>query len=344
MKAVRALSLAGFLFCAVARLVGAAGFSLEVGAVGYDFNALGSTQGSGVITNGADFAPDVYLNGSYTVSFDKDTKLKLGLMAEDMMGTIAPSFVQIGRVEPYADFTLGQLTARVSFPVYLLGYDTTNDPASAEIKYILDKIYKGISLSTYYNSSNAFLFTTYESVAYRLNLDKTTAFVFSVSTEIGLFPTPWLDDLKPQVTVLLGPVQLDLKESIYFGNQNRNPTASDVKFNLRFFTDPRLTFNFASIGVPGLKLYLAASLYTWNTYPNSTLANDAAFYGNATTGTGAQAMALGSSVTPGVSYAIGPFFAELALKYSNYDDSVGNAAKKDPTFDPSLKLSYTLSL
>ena len=276
MKTVRALSLAGFLFCAVACLVGAAGFSLEVGAVGYDFNALGSTQGSGVITNNADFAPDVYLNGSYAVSFDKDTKLKLGLMAEDMMGTITPSFVQIGRIEPYVDLTLGQLTARVSFPMYLLGYDTTNDPVSAEIKYILDKIYKGISLSTYYKGSNAFLFTTYESLAYRLNLDKTTAFVFSVSTEIGLFPTAWLDDLKPQVTFILGPVQLDVKESIYFSNQNNNPTASDVKFNLRFLPKPRLTLNFAGIGVPGLKLYLAASLYTCNTYPNSTLPNDAA--------------------------------------------------------------------
>ena len=343
MKAVRILSLAGFLSCAVACLSGAAGISLEVGAVGYNFNALGSTQGSGAVTNKANVSPDLYVNGSYLLPLPNDVKLKLGLMAEDMMGTISPSFVQIGRIEPYADLAWGQLSARVSLPMYLFGYDTTNDPSYAEIKYILDKIYKGISLATYYDSSNPFLFTTYESLAYRLNLDTTMAFVFSASTEIGLYPAVWLDDLKPQVTFIYGPVQFDLKESIYFSNQGKNPSTSDLKYNVRFFTDPKLIFNFASIGVPGLKAYLAASLFTWNAYPNSKLSNDTAFYGNATSGTGAQAMALGSNICPGVSYAIGPFFAELALKYSNYDDAVSNPAKKDPTFDPSLKLAYTFA-
>jgi len=343
MRMMRTVSLAGLLFCGFASAIGAASVSLEAGGVGYYFNALGSTQGSGAITNKADFSPDLYVNGSYALALDSDTKLRLGLMAEDMMGTISPSFVQIGRIEPYADLSWGQLSARLSLPMYVLGYDTTNDPSYAEIKYILDKIYKGISLSTYYNSSNAFLFTTYGNLAYKLNLDKTTAFVFSVSAEVGLYPTAWLDDLKPQVTFIYGPVQLDLKESIYFSNQGKDPSASDLKYNLRFFSDPKLSFNFASIGVPGLKAYLAASLFTYNSYPNSTLSNDAVFYGDASTGTGAQAIALGSSITPGVSYTTGPFYAELALKYSNYDDSVNNAAKKDPTFDPSLKLSYTLT-
>jgi hypothetical protein len=32
-----------------------------------------------------------------------------------------------------------------------------------------------------------------------------------------------------------------------------------------------------------------------------------------------------------------------SVQYSNYDDSLSNAAAKDPTFDPSLKLSYTFS-
>ncbi len=343
MKAVRILTLAGFLTGAVACLAGAEGFSLEVGATGYDFNAFGSTQGSNVITNKANFAPDLYVNGSYTLPIADATKLRFGLMAEDQMGTISPSFVQIARIEPYTDLTWGRLTARASFPMYVLGYDTTNDPSYAEIKYLLDKTYKGISLGTYYDSSNTFLFTTYESVAYKLPLDASTSFVFSVSTEIGLYPSVWLDDLKPQVSFIYGPIQVDLKESIYFSNQGKNPSMSDAKYNLRLFTDPKVTFNLASVGVQGLKVSLAASLYTYNSYPNSPLANDAAFYGNATTGTGAQAMALGSSITPGVSFASGPFSAELALKVSNYDDSVSNAAKKDPTFDPSLKLSYTMS-
>jgi len=344
MKTIRILALAGLLASGATAFAGAGGVSLEVGTVGYGFNALGSTQGSGAITSSADLSPDFSVNGYFALPLDKDTKLKLGLMVEDMMGTISPSFVQIGRIEPYADLSYGPLSARMSFPMYLLGYDSTNDPANAEIGYVLDKIYKGINLGTYYNTSNAFLFTSYESVAYRLSLDATTAFVVSASTEIGISPSVWLDDVKPQVTFIYGPVQLDLKESIYFSNQGKNPSMADLKYNLRFFTDPKLTFNFASVGVTGLKAYVAASLYTYNSYPNSTLANDAAFYGNASSGTGAQAKALGSSITPGVSYAFGPFYAEVAFKYSNYDDSLSNPAKKDPTFDPSLKLSYTFSL
>ena len=142
------------------------------------------------------------------MKLDGSTRLKLGLQAEDMMGTISPSFVLIGRAEPYADLATGALTVRVSFPLYILGYDATNDPNNAEIGYIMDNYYKGISLSTSYTSSNTFLFTNYESVAYRLTFDKTTALVLSASTEIGSVPAPWLYDVKPQLSLAWGPVQL----------------------------------------------------------------------------------------------------------------------------------------
>jgi len=341
MKRNLAFVLAALLAIGAASLAGAAGITLQVGATAYDFNALGSNQGgtgAGTITNSADFAPDPYINASYLLQLDKDTKLSLGLMAEDMMGIVSPAFIQVGRVEPYADFSLGTLSARVSFPMYLLGYDSSNDGKNALITYVLDKIYKGISLSTYYNTSYTFQFTNYESIAYRMNLDKTTAFVFSASAEITFYPSVWLNDVKPQVTFIYGPLQLDLKESIYFSDQEPNPSMSNAKYNLRVFTDPTLTFNFASIGVPGLKASLAASLYTYNNYPNGTTPGSA-FYGN----NSGSAKALGSSITPAVSYSMGPFAAALAFKYSNYDDSLSNPAAKDPTFDPSLKLSYTFS-
>ena len=348
MKAFRIVALAGLLCFAAASLVEAEGFTLEVGAVAYDFNALGSLQTPApatVITSSADFSPDPYINGSYSMMINDSTKLKFGLMAEDMMGTISPSFVMILRTEPYVDLSMGAFSARVSFPLYYLGYDTTNDAAYKEIGYILDKNYKGINLSTKYEDDavhdNNVLFTNYESVAYRLNLDKTTAFVFSASTEVGFVPSFWVYDVKPQVTFIWGPLQLDLKESIYFADQAKaagdiTPSTSDSNYAVRFFTDPKLTFNFGSIGIAGLKAYLAASLYTANSSTSGTN-----WYGAGTTSPNA---ALGSSVTPGVSYAIGPFYVEAAFKYSNYDDSVNDGiTKKDPTFDPSLKVSYTLS-
>jgi hypothetical protein len=259
-------------------------------------------------------------------------------MAEDMMGFDSSAVIQIGRIEPYADLSWGALSARVSFPMYLLGYDSTNDSGNALITYVLDKYYKGINLSTYYNTSNTFEFTNFESVAYRLNLDKTTAFVFSASTEITFSPSVWLNDVKPQVTFIYGPVQLDVRESIYLSDQGQNPSMSDAGYNIRVFTDPTLTFNFASLGVPGLKAALGASLYTYNNYPNGATPGSA-FYGSSS----GSAKAFGSSITPTISYTMGPFAATVGFKYSNYDDSTSNVAKKDPTFDPSLKISYSFS-
>jgi hypothetical protein len=252
-----------------------------------------------------------------------------------MMGTISPSFVAIVRGEPYADLSWGALSARVSFPLYYLGYDTANDDANKEISYILDKNYKGIHLSTQYDAANnTFLFTNFESVSYKLSFDKTTALVFSATAEIGFVPAFWMYDVKPQVSFIWGPLQLDLKESIYFVDASLTPSPADAAYNTRYFTDPKLTFNFGSIGVAGLKAYVAASLYTANASATGTN-----FYNTGTGGTAA----FGSSITPGVSYANGPFYVEAAFKCSNYDDTLTSPAGKNPTFDPSLKFSYTFS-
>lgn len=249
MRSIRIATLSVVLLVAAGFTAFAEGFSLELGSVVYAFNIGGTLQTPApatTITSSIDISPNVYLNGSYTMKLDGSTRLKLGLQAEDMMGTISPSFVLIGRAEPYADLATGALTVRVSFPLYILGYDATNDPNNAEIGYIMDNYYKGISLSTSYTSSNTFLFTNYESVAYRLTFDKTTALVLSASTEIGLVPAPWLYDVKPQLSLAWGPVQVDLKESIYLANNtSTSPSFSDQKYNLRFYSEPRLTFDFA---------------------------------------------------------------------------------------------------
>ena len=205
MKTNRVLILVIVLMAAVGFTAGAAGISLELGGVGWLFNMTGAKQSASdpqPITSSLDVSPDIYVNGSYTMALDDSTKLKLGLFAEDMMGTISPSFINIFRAEPYADLSMGAFSARVSFPLCALGYDKTNDSSNAEIKYVLDSYYKGISLGTWPDTSNTFLFTNYENVAYRLNLDKTTALIFSASTEIGFVPAFWVYDVKPQVTLI----------------------------------------------------------------------------------------------------------------------------------------------
>ncbi|HUI69609.1 MAG TPA: hypothetical protein VL354_03745 [Spirochaetia bacterium] len=343
MKSLRLIVVMVILAAAVATAACADGFTLEVGAVGAALNVFSSAQqkpgAPTAITSNANLVPDPYVNGSYAMKLDSITTARFGLRAEDMMGTISPSFVNMARVEPYADLLSGPWSVRVSFPLYFLSPDTKNDPKYAELKYLLDYAYKGISLGTYFNSGmNTFLLTNYESVAYKLSFDKTTALVFSASTEIGLSPA-WLYDLKPQISFIYGPFQLDLQEAIYFADQgSTTPSFSDATYNLRLYTGPKVTFDCGSVGVPGLKVYFQASLYTYDTYPNGSTPGSA-FYG----GSSGSAVAKGSSLYPGIIYSTGPLYVEAIFKIHNYDDSnTDGLANVNPTFDPSLKVSYTV--
>lgn len=334
----RILLLIAVLLAAVTMAVSAEGFSLELGGIGYDFNALSAQQAKNGTspmpdTNSYDFSLDPYFNGSYVAKLN-GVNLKLGLMGEDIMGTISPTFVQVGRIEPYVEASANGLTFRSSFPMYFLGFDA-KDTKNNEIKYIFDKYYKGVYLSTFFgdNSENS-LFTNYESLSYKLAFDKTFAMVFSASTEIGISPT-WIYDVKPQISFIYGPLQLDVKESIYFADAAKSPSFSDTSYNTRYYTDPKLSFDFGSIGVKGLKAYVAASIFTADVSSAGTF-----WYGQGNS----KFSALGSSITPGVSFTTGPLYIEVASKISNYDDSITDGiTNKNPTWDPMVKVSYTLS-
>ena len=343
MKLVRLMVVTILLISAAGFAAFAEGITLEVGALGAALNAFSSAQqkpgAATAITSNLNLVPDPYINGYYTLKPNDSTTLRLGLRAEDMMGTISPSFVNFARAEPFVDFLSGPWTLRVSLPLYFIGTDATNDPAYAEIKYLMDYAYKGISLGTFFGSGmNTFLLTNYESIAYKLSFDKTTALVFSVSTEIGISPA-WLYDVNPQVSFIYGPWQLDVLEAVYFSDQgSTTPSFSDAGYNLRLYTYPKLTFDFTSIGLPGLKAYFRASLYTYQNVPNGGTPGSA-FYG----GHSGSAKALGSSLYPGIIYATGPFYVEAVFKIHNYDDSnTDGLTNVNPTFDPSVKVSYTL--
>ncbi|MGA2642397.1 MAG: hypothetical protein ABSG21_16025 [Spirochaetia bacterium] len=343
MKSMQTVTLVVIFLAAAGLAAFAEGITMEVGALGAAINAFSSVQqkpgAATVITSSANLVPDPYMNGYYAMKLNDYTTLRLGLRAEDMMGTISLSFVNFARAEPFADFLYGPLSMRVSFPLYFIGTDTKNDPANAEIKYLIDYAYKGISLGTFFGSGmNTFLFSNYENIAYKLSFDKTTALVFSASTEIGFSPA-WLYDVIPQVSFIYGPWQLDVQEAVYFSDQgNATPSFSDAGYNLRLYTYPKLTFDFTSIGVPGLKVYFRASLYTYQTVPNGSTPGSA-FYG----GHSGSAKALGSSLYPGIIYTTGPFYVEAVFKIHNYDDSnTDGLTNVNPTFDPSVKVSYTL--
>jgi hypothetical protein len=344
MKFWRVLVLTVFLATAIGFVASADDFTLEVGTLGAALNSLASPQQKAgatttVITSNADLVPDPYINGFYSLKLNDSMAFRFGVRAEDEMGTISPSFVDFGRVEPFVDFVDGPLSVRVSLPLYFFGYDTTNDPSFKEIKYLMDYSYKGIYLGTDFADGVATsLITNYESVAYKLSFDKTTALVFSVSTEIGFSPA-WLYDLVPQISFVYGPLQLELQEPVYFADQGNTsgPSFSDSTYNLRVYTNPKLTFDFSSLGLTGLKAYFRASLYTYDDFPNGSTPGSA-FYG----GHSGSAIALGSSLYPGIIYTIGGWYFEAVFKIHNYDDANDDGlTNQSPTFDPSLKVSYT---
>jgi hypothetical protein len=344
MKANRVLVLVIVLLAGVGFIAGATGISIEGGAVGYLFNPTGAKQSAAAsqpVTSNLGISPDLYVNGSYTMAIDDATKLKFGALADLVLDSIpaTSSIPLVGRIEPYVDLSWDALSVRASFPLYMLGYDNTNDPSQAALKYIMDSYWKGINLGTYYSKTDGatFLFTNYENVACKFTFDKTTALTVSASTEIGLVPVFWVYDVKPQASLLWGMFQVDLKESFYFSDQGKNPATGDAGYSLRVYTEPKVTCNFADLGVKGLKAYLAASIYTYQNLPNQSV--DAWLDGS-----NGAANAIGSSITPGVSYSFAPFYIEAAFKFRNYDASVSNAAKKDPVFEPMIKFSYTLSL
>jgi hypothetical protein len=344
MKSWRITILVGLLVTAVGFVVSADGFTLEIGALGAGLNSLGAAQqkpsAATVITSNANLAPDPYVNGYYALKLDESKTLRFGLRAEDMMGTISPSFVDFGRFEPFVDFISGPLSIRASFPLYFFGYDTTNDPAYKEIKYLVDYAYKGIYLGTdFANGVSTSLITNYESISYKLAFDKTTALVFSASAEIGLSPA-WIYDVIPQVSFIYGPLQLDLQEPFYFADQGNTsgPSFSDNSYNFRTYTNPKITYDFSSLGLTGLKVYFRASLYTYDEFPNGPTSGSATYGGHS-----GSAIALGSSLYPGVIFTTGPWYFEAVFKIHNYDDSnTDGLTNQNPTFDPSLKVSYTL--
>ncbi len=345
MKILRVASLAALISAAATFVATAQNVSITAGSIGWLDNATGAPQTklttaapvetSSPITNAPDPVLDPYLNGSYLLKLAGGANVKVGLALDDAIGTIPVSLVQINRQEPYADLSYGALSARVSFPLYEFGLDTVNDGSNAEIGYILNNEYKGIYLSWDQTNPNTFLFTNFESVSYKFTLDPTHAIVLNATTEIGLSPA-WIYDVKPQVSFVLGPLQLDLRESIYFADSgSTTPSYSDSTFNVEYFTDPKLTIDFSTLGLAGFKAYLAPSIYTFDSVPNSSLS---AWYG----GVDGSGKAIGSSITQGFSYTHGPWYFETALKYHNYDDTVYNAGGKATAIDAYVNGSYTV--
>jgi len=255
-----------------------------------------------------------------------------------------------GKAEPYAQYTKGGLTLRVSFPQYYFSPKSDENPTDKDGYALFKWQYKAIGLQYYgsdvpstssntaattsynsdFNASKNFVSTNYDKVAYKYGFSDLFSLTAQVEGDLIFVPVAWLADVKPCITGVYGPATLDAKFS-YYNLKNpikvyTNTNNKEWDWNSHVMTfDPKLTVAFDSLGVKNLKAWFGASIPAGKTES----------YDN-----------LGLSVIPGASYKLGGFYFEGNLKVNYLDYQSGDAVNGDYKhieFDPYVKAAYAFN-
>jgi hypothetical protein len=311
--------------------------SLETGAVAYftDISGVYADGHNGFAANGNQkdkYAPTVqpYINYLYTMKMDPLT-LKLGLYLEDWIGLYQGAskpyeFQMAGKADPSAELLFGGLDVKVSFPQVM--YSPADTSGVNELKFAYKTYSYGPNNEATYDATKSYWSANYDKVAYKIAFDSTTSLTLGAEADFLFVPVTLLLDAKPQFSFVYGPAQLDCKFDFYF----MDPAAAANVQGYYFYLEPKLTFDFTSLGIAGLKAFVQANRWA--------LATSATKYTSA-------APWHGTAITPGVSFKF-PFglYAEGDLKMYNVDaNPSGDTNDKNMAlyFEPQIKLSYTIS-
>ena len=326
----------------------AAQSTLEIGGWGYDTDVTGAygdgkldTAGNSLFkatvaggTQTDKYSPTVQPYVSYVFTQKMDTmSLKYGLYAEDWLGlytgaTKPYEFQMAGKVDPSAELIMGGLDVKVSFP--LVFFSPSDSSGYNELKYG----YKPYSYGMFNNTTTpdytqSFWVNNYLKATYKISFDKTTALTLGAEADTGITPAFTIFDVKPQFSFVLGPVQLDTKADMFFNDNAANGGANGAD-DLYVYLEPKLTFDFGSLGVSGFKAFVASRIALYTTATRYTAA----------------APWHDTNINPGVSYRIGGLYVEGDFKVNR----IGSDAASDtndkgivPYYEPQLKVSYTLS-
>jgi hypothetical protein len=264
-----------------------------------------------------------------------------------------------GKVTPMAEYTGFGLDAVLALPLYF--YNNGDNGGYNEFKYAYSEgAYMPTNDPNYPANGNNLLFGTDLKLVYKYSFAKTTWVSAGVDTLGTITPTPWLVYVKPVVSASFAGAQLDVQYDYFNGyydlskvdaGRGNGSAANAATWNqygadnyYDTFLEPKLTYDFGFLGVPGLKAYVAAKIslttneaqydptaagYTGYPYPN----------GNAF---------LNTSLTPDVSYTftvagVGTFGIEAACKIYRLGDSGSDQYVDPPTYyEPQLKVSYSL--
>lgn len=337
---MKTLKIAIIAFLCTFVLVGllSAQSTLEIGAVGYSTDMTGvygdGENGFASVGNQANkYAPttQAYINYIYSMKLDP-IALKLGLYLEDFMGfyqaDVAPyAFQMAGKLEPSGEVIWQGLDIRVSFP--LVTFNPTDKSGINELKYAYKSYNYGYtSTASPDYANNYFWVMNYDKITYKFSFDKTTSLTVGAEADTQLVPVQWLLDVKPQVSFVYGPAQLDFKYAIY---NNDSPTPY-----LDMYLEPKVAVDFTNIlGIGVLKAFVASRVSVATTRPASASFDTGKPWNDV-------------SLTPGVSYKF-PFglYLEGNFKFakltSDKTNNLPNDKNTEMYFEPQLKVSYTLS-
>jgi len=280
---------------------------------------LGSTKNSFVQTTAT---------YTYTAKLDDDNTVKLGAIGDLTVPLVSgtnSSYTSgqfAGKFDPFVQYQGFGLDAKFTFPVALAGSADTAGLTAAQVNYIA---FKPVSASgTYKIASNTVAVSNYQKVIYKYAIDKTTSVSAGYEAEFVLVPAVFFYSVLPQITAVYGPVQLDAKYSMY--NTWADAVATGTAAAYKTYVEPKLTFDFASVGVKGLKAYVAgrASLTTVTAAGVSSALSD-------------------SRVQPGVSYStavegIGTLGTDLSVRVNSLENVSGTPTSTDVR----LNLTYTV--
>jgi hypothetical protein len=351
----------------------AEGFSLETGVGSLGMDILGANYATAANAATWLPSVDPYVNFAYSLKLDPANTLVLGCNIDDNIVFLSAKknsatklavpgdastytkYASTGadgvtaqslRLNPGVSYKTGGLSAGLSFPIFLNFASSANtaDAALAVLpkgisylaKWMANKSANTTSAGNTtvpYDGVNSNLFTANAKIAYKIPLGDGMALIPAVESDLSISPLWWVD-LFANLSLLTGPLSTDLKLSLY--NTPNDPNNLDGVANgalLYWYLDPKLTLDFATLGIKGLKLWLAASIpVTGNT--------NAA--GQATT-------LYGAFIAPGISYANSGFYVEFTSKLNNIDQGLTGSTSSTPAFssrfqwDPALKVSYAFS-
>jgi hypothetical protein len=290
----------------------------------------GSAAKTGLLNSTKNSVVEPTVTYTYTAKLDDTNTVKAGAILDLFLPLVSGTDASYtagqlaGKVDPFVQYQGFGVDAKFTFPIAFAG---TADKAGLNAGAGGYTAFKPVSAAGKFAiASNTLAVANYEKVTYKYAIDKTTSVAVGYEADFVLVPTVFLADVLPQISAVYGPVQFDAKYSFYFTWADAIATTAGTNAASTNYLEPKLTYDLGSVGVKGLKAYVAgrASL-------------------GQTSAAGVASALVDSRVQPGVSYStalegVGTVGGDLSVRINRIDT---NDTTKPSSSDVRLNLTYS---